>query len=136
MDLAAMMGRKEKIVQTMTKGIEGLLKGHDVAYFAGTGKIVEPGKVAVNGEQVLVLKVLEVVEEETIMGNPMYVPQEDRYGAASRRPWQLDEEQQLTVLWKDVLCLVDLDETGCLTQGSLERLRRLGLEVDGGPQTH
>lgn len=53
LDLAAMMGRKEKIVQTMTKGIEGLLKGHDVAYFAGTGKIVEPGKVAVNGEQVL-----------------------------------------------------------------------------------
>ena len=70
------------------------------------------------------------------MGNPMYVTQEDRYGASSRRPWQLEEEQQLTVLWKDVLCLVDLDETGCLTQDSLERLRRLGLEVDGGPQTH
>jgi len=41
----------------------------------------------------------------------MRVPFEERYGAASRRPWQLDEEQQLTVLWKDILCLVDLDAT-------------------------
>ncbi|HIL09292.1 MAG TPA: FAD-binding protein, partial [Candidatus Latescibacteria bacterium] len=56
LDLGAMMGRKEKIVQTMVKGIEGLFKGHDVHYFAGTGKVVEKGKVVVGGaegEQVL-----------------------------------------------------------------------------------
>jgi dihydrolipoamide dehydrogenase len=56
LDLGVMMGRKEKIVQTMSKGIEALLKGHDVAYFAGKGKVVGGGKVAVEGdggEQVL-----------------------------------------------------------------------------------
>ena len=90
----------------------------------------------VNGEQVVVLKILEVKEEEYLTGNPVQVPVEERYGAASRRPWKLDEEQQVTVLWGDVLCLVDLDETGCLSLSSLDRLRRLGLEVAGGPQTH
>ena len=89
-----------------------------------------------NDEQVLLLKVAKVEEEETITGNPMYVPYEERYGAISRRPWKLHDEQQLTVLWMDILCLVDLDESGCLTQGSVERLRRLGLEVSGGPQTN
>lgn len=56
LDLGAMMGRKEQIVQTMVKGIAGLFKGHDVAYYAGMGKVVAPGKVAVegaDGEQVL-----------------------------------------------------------------------------------
>ena len=58
-DLGAMMGRKEKIVQTMVKGIKGLLEGHDVSYFVGTGTVVEAGKVAVagaDGEQVLAAK--------------------------------------------------------------------------------
>ena len=82
------------------------------------------------------MKVTKVGGEETITGNPMYVPYEERYGAISRRPWKLDDERQLTVLWRDILCLVDLDETGCLTQGSVGRLRRLGLEVNGGPQTN
>jgi len=95
------------------------------------------GHVAfVNDGKVLLLKVAKVEEEETITGNPMYVPYEERYGATSRRPWKLDDEQQLVVLWRDILCLVDLDETGCLTQGSVERLRRLGLEVTGDPQTN
>ena len=90
----------------------------------------------VNEEQVLLLKVVEVAEDEFITGHPLQVPLEERYGAAARRPWKLDEEQLLTALWRDLLCLVDLDDTGCLSPSSLERLRRLGLEVDGGPQTH
>ncbi len=53
LDLGAMMGRKTKIVQTMGKGIEALFKGHDVAYFAGTGKVVEAGKVSVDSTEVL-----------------------------------------------------------------------------------
>ena len=75
--------------------------------------------------------VVEVAEEEYLVGHPRYVPFEERFGAAARRPWALDEEQRLTVLWADVVCLVALDETGCLTPDSLERLRRLGLEVTG-----
>ena len=90
----------------------------------------------VNSEQVLLLKISEVEENETMVGNPLYVPFEERHGAAARRPWRLDDERRLTVLWSDILCLVDLDETGCLTSTSLERLRRMGLEVTGASQTH
>ena len=53
LDLDAMMGRKDKIVSTMTKGIEGLFKAHDVSYFNGLGKVEAPGRVSVNGGQLL-----------------------------------------------------------------------------------
>lgn len=59
LDLQAMMARKEKIVQTMTKGIEGLFKGRGVTHFVGTGQVLSPGSVAVqgsDGEQVLSAK--------------------------------------------------------------------------------
>ena len=53
LDLDAMMGRKDKIVSTMTKGIGGLFKAHGVTYFNGMGKVEAPGKVSVDGKQVL-----------------------------------------------------------------------------------
>ncbi|MFT5088633.1 MAG: dihydrolipoamide dehydrogenase [Candidatus Latescibacterota bacterium] len=56
LDLTAMMARKEKIVGNMTKGIEALFKGHSVASFAGTGRLLGDGKVEVagaDGKQVL-----------------------------------------------------------------------------------
>ncbi|MGY8825475.1 MAG: dihydrolipoyl dehydrogenase [Candidatus Latescibacterota bacterium] len=56
LDLTAMMARKEKIVGNMTKGIEDLFKGHSVASFAGTGRLLGDGKVEVagaDGKQVL-----------------------------------------------------------------------------------
>ena len=40
LDLAAMMARKEKIVGTMTKGIEALFKAHKVASFSGVGRLL------------------------------------------------------------------------------------------------
>jgi dihydrolipoamide dehydrogenase len=49
LDLAAMMARKERIVQGMTAGIGGLFKKHKVSFFAGTGSIPEPGVVQVTG---------------------------------------------------------------------------------------
>ena len=58
LDLRAMMARKEKIVQTMTKGIEGLFKGRGVTHFAGKGQVA-PGSVSVQGaggEQMLTAK--------------------------------------------------------------------------------
>ena len=36
--------------------------------------------------------------------------------------------EPVLVLWGDVYCQVDLDETGCLTTPSSERLRRMGVE--------
>jgi len=59
LDLPAMMVRKAKIVQTMTKGIEGLFKGRGVTHFTGMGQVLAPGSVAVqgaDGERVLSAK--------------------------------------------------------------------------------
>ena len=92
----------------------------------------------IHGGQVSVLRITEVEgEQEYIAGKLLRVPREEQYGAAARRPWKEDqEEEEVQVSWRDISCLVDLDETGCLSYSSLERLRRLGLEVTGGPQTH
>ncbi|MDX1400333.1 MAG: dihydrolipoyl dehydrogenase [Kiloniellales bacterium] len=50
LDLAVMMGRKSKVVEDLTKGIEFLLKKNKVDYIRGWGSIPEAGKVAVSGE--------------------------------------------------------------------------------------
>ena len=56
LDLDAMMGRKDKIVSTMTKGIEGLFTAYGVTYFSGLGKVDASGRVSVDGEQMLETK--------------------------------------------------------------------------------
>ncbi len=52
LDLGSMMRRKDTVVKTLTKGIEGLFKKNKVERVQGTGSIVAPGKVQV-GEQLL-----------------------------------------------------------------------------------
>jgi len=47
LDLATLMKRKDDVVATLAKGIEGLLKKHKVARYAGTGRLAGPGRVAV-----------------------------------------------------------------------------------------
>lgn len=49
LDLAAMMGRKDKVVADLTKGIEFLFKKNKVDYLKGTGRIAGKGRVVVNG---------------------------------------------------------------------------------------
>ncbi len=46
LDLAAMMGHKDKVVVDLTKGIEFLFKKNKVDYLAGTGTLSGPGAVA------------------------------------------------------------------------------------------
>ena len=46
-DVKAMMGRKDKVVEDLTKGIEYLLKKNKVDYHVGAGRIIEAGKVGV-----------------------------------------------------------------------------------------
>ena len=59
LDLAAMMARKSKIVDTMTKGVGALFKGKGVDYvvgsarLAGGGSVVVDGADALNGERIL-----------------------------------------------------------------------------------
>ncbi len=77
------------------------------------------------------MKCDEIIEDTWMGGHPLFVPTEEQYGASSRRPWRMDDDQHVWVAWRDIICLVDVDDTGCLTATSLERLWRLGLEVDG-----
>ncbi len=47
LDLDAMMDHKDEVVETLTKGIEGLFKKNKVAYLVGHGRINGPGQVEV-----------------------------------------------------------------------------------------
>ena len=50
-DLSTMMTRKSKIIDTLTGGINMLLKKNKVAAIVGRGKIAGPGEIAVTGQQ-------------------------------------------------------------------------------------
>ena len=48
LNLKNMLGRKEQVVDDLTKGIEFLMKKNKIDYVVGTGEITEPGKVSVS----------------------------------------------------------------------------------------
>ena len=48
-DIAAMMGRKNKVVEQLTKGVAGLFRSNKVTGISGTGALLAPGKVRVTG---------------------------------------------------------------------------------------
>ena len=50
LDLPTMMKRKDRVVQTLTKGVEALFKKNDVTRYLGHGRIASPGKVSVEGK--------------------------------------------------------------------------------------
>jgi len=47
LDLATMLGRKDKVVKTLTGGVRALMKGNKITTFTGLGTIAGPGKVRV-----------------------------------------------------------------------------------------
>jgi len=47
LDLPTMLGRKDKVVKTLTGGVRGLMKLNKVSTFLGLGTITAPGKVTV-----------------------------------------------------------------------------------------
>src|SRR5437762_10982003 len=47
LDLAAMMARKDKVVTTLTRGVEFLFRKNKVDWLKGSARIVAPGRVAV-----------------------------------------------------------------------------------------
>src|SRR5215471_2751505 len=49
LDLAAMMGRKNKVVTTLTRGVEFLLRKNKIDWLKGKGRIAAPGRVVVTG---------------------------------------------------------------------------------------
>jgi dihydrolipoamide dehydrogenase len=51
LDLQAMMRRKDRVVNTLTRGIDFLFKKHGVERYKGVGRISEPRTVAVKSER-------------------------------------------------------------------------------------
>ena len=49
LDLAAMMGRKDKVVTTLTRGVEFLFRKNKVDWLKGKARIVAPGRLAITG---------------------------------------------------------------------------------------
>ena len=64
LNLETMLGRKQKVVDDLTKGIEFLIKKNKIDYVAGFGEIAGPGKVSVSPSKG---KKTQVLETENIM---------------------------------------------------------------------
>src|SRR4029077_18072812 len=47
LDLAAMMARKDKVVTTLTRGVEFLFRKNKVDWIKGNARVVAPGRIAV-----------------------------------------------------------------------------------------
>jgi dihydrolipoamide dehydrogenase len=50
LDLGKMQARKDKVVETLTKGVEFLFRKNKVEWFKGTARITAPGRVSVTGD--------------------------------------------------------------------------------------
>lgn len=50
LDLGVMLKRKDKIVDSLTKGVAGLFKKNNITRYTGIGRIAGPGKVVVEGK--------------------------------------------------------------------------------------
>lgn len=65
LDLKTMLGRKDKVVEDLTKGIEGLFKKNKVDYYIGHGIVMGKGEVAVKpvkkGDKVESLKTKNIL---------------------------------------------------------------------------
>jgi dihydrolipoyl dehydrogenase len=50
LDLARMMARKDKVVETLTRGVEFLFRKNKVDWLKGQGRIIAPGRVAIGDD--------------------------------------------------------------------------------------
>jgi dihydrolipoamide dehydrogenase len=123
LDLAKMLKRKETIVSTLTKGIDGLFAKNKIARFKGTGRFVGPGQVAVvdaagtQGET-LSAKHIVVATGSKPFSLPGIVPDGDRIGTSTEALSYTEVPKHLVVIGAGYIGL----ELGCVW-------KRLGAEV-------
>jgi dihydrolipoamide dehydrogenase len=82
LDLGAMLDNKDKVVEGLTKGIEGLFKKNKVTYLVGAGRIAAPGKVEValakGGTQELATRSIVIATGSDVMPLPGVTIDEER----------------------------------------------------------
>src|SRR5947209_7384442 len=66
LDLGAMMGRKDKVVTTLTRGVEFLFRKNKVDWLQGKGRIVAPGRLAVTGSESTRLPGIDIDEKRIV----------------------------------------------------------------------
>ncbi|MCX5976186.1 MAG: dihydrolipoyl dehydrogenase [Coprothermobacterota bacterium] len=96
-NLPAIVQRKERVVELMRKGVESLFKGSQVTLLRGDARVLAPGLIEVNGEQVEAKRLLVATgsSPSTLPGFPL----------SGRRVLSTDHILSLTDLPKRLLVL-------------------------------
>ncbi|MCC6694800.1 MAG: dihydrolipoyl dehydrogenase [Candidatus Hydrogenedentes bacterium] len=61
LDLATMLKRKDGVVRTLTKGVEGLFKKHNITRYEGSARIAGLGRVIVEGKDNVELEAKDII---------------------------------------------------------------------------
>ena len=78
LDLAKMLARKDKVVDDLTKGIEGLFKKNGVTYYKGAGKITSAGKVLIDNKEEISAKNIIIATGSEVIEIPGVKIDEER----------------------------------------------------------
>jgi len=71
LNLAAMMKRKDGIVRQLTNGIDGLFKKNSITRYSGTGRFEGPGRVAVDGDEPVILEAPNIIIATGSVSSPL-----------------------------------------------------------------
>ena len=61
LDLSKMLGRKDQIVSSLVKGIDGLFRKNKITRYLGKGKLTGPGRVQVQGTETIDLEAKSII---------------------------------------------------------------------------
>jgi dihydrolipoamide dehydrogenase len=101
LDLAAMQRRKDQIVTTLTRGVEGLFKKNKITRYLGRGRIDGPGRVRVYNPQEpieLRAKWILIATGSKSAALPGVVPSGDRIGTSTEALAYTEVPQHLVVI--------------------------------------
>ncbi|MFO1496862.1 MAG: dihydrolipoyl dehydrogenase [Verrucomicrobiota bacterium] len=121
LDLPAMLRRKERVVTTLTKGVEGLFKKNKVTRYSGRGSIAEPKRVLVqsgNDATILEAQHILIATGSKASALPGVSPDGNRIGTSTEALSYSDIPSRLVVIGAGYIGL----ELGSVW-------RRLGSEV-------